>query len=109
MKVLQPLREYHGRAIKITSGYRSSELNKKVGGVKDSHHLAKGQFAACDIVAPGWPSWYLVDAIIYLNLPVVKAINEFDRWCHVSTQRPVYLNAYKNNVFTEYEYYGRKL
>lgn len=36
--VLDPLRRLHGKPIIITSGYRSLELNKKVGGVANSWH-----------------------------------------------------------------------
>ena len=37
--VLDPLREAWGRPITVTSGYRSSALNKAVGGVPTSMHL----------------------------------------------------------------------
>ena len=36
--VLQPLRDYMGTAITVTSGYRSNELNALLGGVPTSHH-----------------------------------------------------------------------
>lgn len=36
--VLDPLRRLYGKPIVITSGYRSPELNKKVGGVSNSWH-----------------------------------------------------------------------
>jgi len=37
-KVLEPLREGMGCPIKISSGYRSPELNKLIGGAKGSQH-----------------------------------------------------------------------
>lgn len=37
--VLDPLREAWGRPIIVNSGYRSSELNSKIGGAKSSQHL----------------------------------------------------------------------
>lgn len=37
--VLQPLRDYMKEPIRITSGYRSKELNRFVGGVANSYHL----------------------------------------------------------------------
>ena len=43
-KVLQPLRDYMGAPVIINSGYRSPELNKKVGGVNGSQHV-KGEAA----------------------------------------------------------------
>ena len=36
--ILDPLRELWGGPITVTSGYRSKELNKAVGGVSNSHH-----------------------------------------------------------------------
>lgn len=47
---LETLREVVGRPIKVTSGYRCSEHNRKVGGVTDSFHT-KG--LAADIVCEG--------------------------------------------------------
>ena len=46
--VLNPLREKFGKPIRITSGYRSPELNKAVGGKPTSQHT-KGE--AMDITA----------------------------------------------------------
>jgi zinc D-Ala-D-Ala carboxypeptidase len=37
-RVLEPLREFMGEPIRISSGYRSVELNKKIGGSKTSQH-----------------------------------------------------------------------
>lgn len=39
IEVLQPLRDCLGKPVVISSGYRSSEVNKAVGGVKGSQHL----------------------------------------------------------------------
>ena len=46
--LLQPLRNAFGKPIRITSGYRSTEVNKAVGGSKTSQHT-KGE--AVDIVS----------------------------------------------------------
>lgn len=35
--ILQPVRDKYGR-VKVTSGYRSPELNASIGGSKTSHH-----------------------------------------------------------------------
>ena len=39
MEVLQPLRDYLEKPVVISSGYRSEEVNRAVGGVKGSQHL----------------------------------------------------------------------
>lgn len=39
-KILDPLRAAYGMAIRVTSGYRCPELNKAVGGVPTSAHIA---------------------------------------------------------------------
>ena len=38
-KVLQPIRDTFGKPIIISSGFRSIQLNKKVGGASNSDHL----------------------------------------------------------------------
>jgi uncharacterized protein YcbK (DUF882 family) len=49
-KNLQVLRDAVGKSISITSGYRSPQHNKKIGGAKDSQHV-KGM--AADIKVAG--------------------------------------------------------
>jgi len=49
-KNLQVLRDAIGKSISITSGYRSPQHNKKIGGAKDSQHV-KG--LAADIKVSG--------------------------------------------------------
>ena len=44
MEVLQPLRDYLEKPVVISSGYRSEEVNRMVGGVRGSQHL-KGEAA----------------------------------------------------------------
>ena len=39
LEVLDGLREFYGKPIKITSGYRCAELNKLVGGSPTSAHV----------------------------------------------------------------------
>lgn len=48
--ILDPLREYMGCPIYVTSGYRCKELNSKVGGEPTSQHM-KGE--AADITIAG--------------------------------------------------------
>ena len=106
--VLQPLRTFLGVPVRISSGFRNRELNKAVGGVEDSHHLAENQFAAADISAGGMPASDVMAAIGELGLPVEQVINEFDKWVHVSSRRPKkeFLRAFKSDGRTAYEAAG---
>lgn len=85
--VLDPLREAYGKPIRVTSGYRSEELNHAVGGSPTSdHRLGR----AADIV--GTPATKeenerLFGLVISLGLPFKQLINEHDySWCHISYQ-----------------------
>lgn len=37
--ILEPLRNFLGKPVKVNSGFRSKEVNKAVGGVANSQHL----------------------------------------------------------------------
>lgn len=39
MNVFEPLRAWYGKAIPVSSFYRSTELNKAIGGVSNSQHI----------------------------------------------------------------------
>ncbi len=82
-QVLDPLRDAWGAPIRITSGYRSDELNRAVGGVAHSQHTL-GEAADITVGTPKQNArlWSLLRS---LNLPVDQAINEHDfQWIHVS-------------------------
>lgn len=84
VNVLQPLRNYLKRPIRITSGYRSPEVNKKIGGAGSSQHLS-GQ--AADFVIDGLTNQQIIDAIKHLRLPYDQLIDEQlkgKKWVHVS-------------------------
>lgn len=87
-RVLDPLREAYGKPIRVTSGYRSEELNKAVGGSPTSDHM-KG--LAADIV--GTPATReenerLYGLIISLGLPFDQLIDEKNfSWVHVSYRK----------------------
>ena len=89
-EVLQPIRDKYGRAITVTSGYRSPKLNAAVGGVKNSQHLL-GQ--ASDIKCTGTSKAYLFnlikDMIQKKEIKVGQLIWEYGtkkepNWIHVS-------------------------
>ena len=81
--VLDPLRAAWGKPIRVNSGYRSPELNKKVGGAATSQHL-KGE--AADITAGSkGENKKLFELVQSLNLPYDQLLNESDySWVHIS-------------------------
>ena len=42
LHIFQPCREHFGKPLRVTSGYRSEELNKEIGGSSKSQH-SKGE------------------------------------------------------------------
>ena len=75
--VLQPLRAKCG-TIYITSGYRSTILNKSIKGAKNSEHM---QGKAADIVFKDMPKGF--EFLKTLNFR--QLINEYNfNWIHVS-------------------------
>lgn len=88
--ILDPLREAWGAPIIVTSGYRSSELNKVVGGATNSQHLY-GQAADIRTVSDRREdNMKLLRKLIELELPFDKLIAEYvdssgrPDWIHVS-------------------------
>lgn len=81
--VLDPLREWYGKPIRVNSGYRCEALNKAVGSkAKNSQHLY-GE--AADITAGSKAENEKLFNYIKDNLPFDQLINESDfSWVHVS-------------------------
>jgi len=89
-EILQPVREYFGKGVKINSGYRSPAVNSAVGGSRTSDHC-KGM--AADIEIPGIPNYELAKFIAD-NFQFRQLILEFytpgipdSGWVHVSFDR----------------------
>ena len=85
--VLQPVRDHYGTGVKVNSGYRSPDVNAKVGGSRTSDHC-RGM--AADIEIPGVPNAELAEWI-RSNLLFTQVILEFytqgvpdSGWVHVS-------------------------
>jgi hypothetical protein len=85
--VLQPIRDHYQKGVKVNSGYRSPDVNAKVGGSRTSDHT-RGM--AADIEIPGVPN---ADLASYIrdNLRFTQLILEFytpgvpdSGWVHVS-------------------------
>ena len=107
--ILQPVRDHFGR-VKVTSGFRSSELCVAIGSSVNSQH-AKAE--AADFECPGVDNVELFDWIKN-NLEPDQLILEFytpgepnSGWIHCSyiegTPRASYLHAFKSEGKTKYK------
>jgi hypothetical protein len=115
INIFQPIREHFGKPILISSGYRSAELNKAIGGSLSSQHCS-GE--AIDIDMDGTD---ITNAQIFNyikdNLNFDQMIWEFGTdanpdWVHVSfaanrSQRKQILVAKKVNGKTTYIPYSK--
>lgn len=114
-KVFEPIRNNFRCPVHISSGYRSAELNKAVGGATTSQH-SSGE--AIDVDMDGSPNGVtnkMIFDYIKKNLDFDQLIWEFGSaenpdWVHVSyestgKQRKQVLKAYKENGKTHYKPY----
>ena len=107
-KIFEPIREHFGVPIRISSGYRSKELNAKIGGSATSQHC-KGQAVDIDMDGTSLTNKQIFD-YIKDNLPFDQLIWEFGNednpdWVHVSyvpNGRKQILKAFKMNGTTKY-------
>jgi hypothetical protein len=106
VNIFQPIREHFGKPILISSGYRSAELNKAIGGSLSSQHCS-GEAIDIDMDGTDITNKQIFD-FIKDNLTFDQVINEFDySWVHVSfaanrSQRKQVLDAKKVNGKTVY-------
>ena len=107
-KIFEPIREHFCVPIRISSGYRSKELNAKIGGSATSQHC-KGQAVDIDMDGTSLTNKQVFD-YIKDNLPFDQLIWEFGNeencdWVHVSyvpNGRKQILKAFKMNGATKY-------
>jgi hypothetical protein len=110
INIFQPIREHFGKPILISSGYRSAELNKAIGGSLSSQHCS-GEAIDIDMDGTDITNKQIFD-YIKNNLTFDQMIAEFPKqgnpdWVHVSfaanrSQRKQILVAKKVNGKTTY-------
>lgn len=109
INIFQPCRDYFGKPLAVTSGYRSPELNDLIGGSKRSQH-SKGE--ALDLDAQVYGGFTNAELFHYIkdNLDFDQLIWEFGNdqepdWIHCSyttNNRGEVLRAYRHNGKTRY-------
>jgi uncharacterized protein YcbK (DUF882 family) len=80
LELLESIRAHFDAPVKINSGYRSPEHNRKVGGAKGSYHV-KGM--AADIVVRGVPA---SKVYLYLNETHYGGVGAYQRFTHVDVR-----------------------
>jgi len=110
-KILEPIRTYFGKVMIVSSGFRSPELNKAIGGSETSQHM-QGEAADFIIISKELDAIYEW-VILKSALDYDQIIHEFNRWIHISyTAR--YKNRLKNTVAmlvdgkTQYTHYTKQ-
>lgn len=92
--VLDPLRREVG-PLRVTSGYRSHDVNEAVGGAEHSYHV---DGLAADIISDEHTTTEIAYVAGAMGLPYDKLINEYGRWIHVQVPRLPELPRNKNLV-----------
>lgn len=115
LNIFQPLRDYFGVPITVSSGYRSAELNSLIGGSTTSQHC-KGEAIDIDV----YGNLTNADVFSYLreHTNFDQLIWEFGNekqpdWVHCSYKRlgrnrGEVLRAVRVNGKVRYEIYGNK-
>ena len=103
--VFEPLRIYLNTPIQISSGFRSVQVNKMIGGASTSQHT-KGEAMDLQIGAKGFH--YIKDKLNFDQLIWEFGNDENPAWVHVSfssRNRKQVLKATKKNGKTIYSNY----
>ena len=87
VEVLQPLRDFLGKPVVVSSGYRCRELNEKVGGISNSQHLTgeaadirvKDRHELIEIMR------FIMDDTVFDQL--IREKSATGDWVHVSYKR----------------------
>ena len=95
---LEAVREFLGRPMIVSSGYRCPELNTAIGGAPNSAHMTG---FAVDFICPAFGSPVAVcRAIENSGLQYDQLIHEYARWTHLSfapQQRRESLTIFKSS------------
>ncbi len=72
---------FGGKPLNVSSWYRSKQLNKAIGGAKQSAHMSGH---AIDFTIKGHSVQATVAAIAKSGIKFDQLINEYGRWVHIS-------------------------
>lgn len=110
-RVFDPVRDYVGGPLAVSSFYRSPDLNRAIGGSETSQHC-KGEAMDIDADVYGVGNNKQIFEFIKDNLEFDQLIWEFGTkenpaWVHVSltrdNNRKQVLRAHRDNGYTQYD------
>jgi hypothetical protein len=78
---LEDVRDVCAAPVRVTSGYRSEDLNLAIGGAKNSQHCVG---AAADIKCAGVSPQEAIEILLEADLPYDQLILEYSSWVHIS-------------------------
>lgn len=82
--LMEPIRSHFWSPIRVSSGYRSAQVNAAVGGAPASAHV---EGRACDFTIPALTLREVYDWIAGSDLPYDQVIWEYGAWVHVQVAR----------------------
>lgn len=105
--IFQPIRDYLGMPLFVSSGYRSKQLNSLINGSKTSDHMDGNAFDLDNGDYNFAVFNYIKDHLSFNQLIWEFGTDQNPSWVHVSfvgaDNRNQILKAYKNNGKTKYE------
>jgi len=105
-RIFQPIRNYFKVPIRVSSGYRSKELNAKVGGSKTSDH-SFGRAIDIDMdgtsITNNQIFHFIKDNLRFKQLIYEFPVNGNASWIHVSYDK----NNLKNEILVAKKLYGK--
>lgn len=93
INLFEPVRNHFDKPIRVSSFYRSPQLNRKIGGASNSDHMVLEDVAAIDLDndALTWTGvtnadifWYIYDHLDYYKLIWEFGDDKNPDWVHIS-------------------------
>lgn len=87
-RVLDDFRQYWGRPIRVTSGYRCAALNKKVGGVSNSSHKLGLAVDCQPLSMDDWEEFKIAATLFFQSYDgdfdqIITEKNKTTEWLHI--------------------------
>lgn len=107
--ILEPLREWAGEPVYVTSGYRSAEVNARIGSPPDSQHVASGDWCAADVYLENHPTmeapfnWMRLDSNLLFD-QIIREDGKYRAILHISWSKTPRREALNGQTFNQVAY-----